>query len=141
MGLLFVTIIDFLTFTICIFVFLISKLLVLFVEILDFHHSFELISFFRSFLCLSLGESDRNEPKNEKESQPFLPRKGAKRGFEYSQWTIWTSANAYLWHPARITFRLERPLSPRLTNVRRGAGWMRSSPLLGVFGARSKLKT
>ena len=36
--------------------------------------------FFRSFLFLSLGERDRNEPKNKKESQPFLcRRKGAKR--------------------------------------------------------------
>ena len=38
------------------------------------------VSFFRSFLFLSLGERDRNEPKNKKESQPFLcRRKGAKR--------------------------------------------------------------
>ena len=131
-------------------IFLISKLLVNFVEILNFPHNLDFslykvhcheflswkfstfiivlnfVSFFRSFLCLSLRESDRNEPKNEKESQPFLPRKGAKRGFEYSQWTIWTSANAYLRHPARITFRLERSLSPRLTHVRRGVWWMRS---------------
>ena len=103
-------------------------------EILDFHHSFELIFFFRSFLCLSLRESDRNEPKNEKESQPFLPRKGAKRGFVRSQWRVWTSANAYLRHPARITFRLERSLLLRLTHVRRGVRWMRSSPLRGVLG-------
>ena len=38
------------------------------------------IFLFRSFLFLSLGERDRNEPKNKKESQPFLcRRKGAKR--------------------------------------------------------------
>ena len=49
------------------------------VEFFDFHHSFKLISFFRSFLCLSLGESDRNEPKNEKESQPFLPEKRCQK--------------------------------------------------------------
>ena len=44
-----------------------------FIIVLDF-------IFFRSFLFLSLGERDRNEPKNKKESQPFLcRRKGAKR--------------------------------------------------------------
>ena len=44
-----------------------------FIIVLDFN-------FFRSFLFLSLGERDRNEPKNKKESQPFLcRRKGAKR--------------------------------------------------------------
>ena len=49
-------------------------------EVFDFHHSFGHISFFRSFLFLSLGERDRNEPKSKKESQPFLcRRKGAKR--------------------------------------------------------------
>ena len=49
-------------------------------EFFDFHHSFELYFFFRSFLFLSLRERDRNEPKNKKESQPFLcRRKGAKR--------------------------------------------------------------
>ena len=38
------------------------------------------IFLFRSFLFLSLGERDRNEPKSKKESQPFLcRRKGAKR--------------------------------------------------------------
>ena len=53
-----------------------------------------------------------------------------------SQWTIWTSANAYLRHPARITFRLERSLSPRLTHVRHGVLLMRSSPL---FAENSKI--
>ena len=49
-------------------------------EVFEFHHSFELYFFFRSFLFLSLGERDRNEPKSKKESQPFLcRRKGAKR--------------------------------------------------------------
>ena len=44
-----------------------------FIIVLDFN-------FFRSFLFLSLGERDRNEPKSKKESQPFLcRRKGAKR--------------------------------------------------------------
>ena len=82
-----------------------SSIMYLRLWFLLFEVNFELY-FFRSFLCLSLGESDRNEPKNEKESQPFLPRKGAKRGFVRSQWTIWTSANAYLRHPTRITLRL-----------------------------------
>ena len=54
--------------------------MVTFGEVFDFHHSFELYFFFRSFLFLSLGERDRNEPKSKKESQPFLcRRKGAKR--------------------------------------------------------------
>ena len=52
----------------------------------NFWESFWLSSYFwtlflfRSFLFLSLGERDRNEPKSKKESQPFLcRRKGAKR--------------------------------------------------------------
>ena len=54
--------------------------MVIFEESFGFHDSFELYFFFRSFLFLSLGERDRNEPKNKKESQPFLcRRKGAKR--------------------------------------------------------------
>ena len=71
--------------------------MVTFVEGFDFHNSIELYFFFRSFLFLSLGERDRNEPKNKKESQPFLcRRKGAKRRLQdVSSINVRTSYSGY----------------------------------------------
>ena len=71
--------------------------MVIFEEVFGFHYSFELYFFFRSFLFLSLGERDRNEPKNKKESQPFLcRRKGAKRRLQgVSSINVRTSYSGY----------------------------------------------